>query len=116
MDVSHAAIEELLGYFVSEALGLTRGARIQNAADLPSDHREYLSNPMNKPRAWAAWHTKDGLVSACAAYDNEQALRIKAHVLLIAWRIAAREPHEGWWHCYPKRPREWIKGPGTQRN
>lgn len=113
-DASDTAVEKLLEYFLSEALGLTLEARIQDTSRLPTGHRRCLTNPIGKPRVCAAWHTNRGPVSACAAYDHGQAQRISAHVLLIEWWIAAAEYHEGWWHCYPQRPREWIKGPGTR--
>jgi hypothetical protein len=116
LDVSHAEIEKLLEYFASDALGLVLGARIQDASDLMARHRGLLTNPESKLRVWIAWHTDRGPVSACATYDDEQALRVSAHVLRISWWIAPCDHHEGWWHCYPKRPREWIKGPGTYRN
>ena len=31
--------------------------------------------------------------------------------LELKGRIGA-EYHDGWWHCYPKFPRDWIKGIG----
>jgi len=115
-DVPGAAIEELLEYFVSDALGLTLEGRIQDARDLPSVHRGCIASPKGKPNIWSAWRTNRGTVSACAAYDHEQALRMSAHVLWISWWIGPDEHHEGWWHCYPKRPGEWIKGSGTRDN
>jgi hypothetical protein len=116
LNVTREAIEELLEYFVTAALGLTLKARIQSASELPPGHRGCLTNQDSKPRVWAAWHTNGGPVSACAAYSHPQALRIGAYVLWIEWWIANLEHHEGWWHCYPNRPREWIKGSGTQNN
>jgi hypothetical protein len=115
-DVSRAAIEQLMEYFASDALGLVLGARMQDASDLMARHRGCLSDPENKLRVWVAWHTDRGPVSTCATYQQEQALRLGAHVLRIAWWIAPRDHHEGWWHCYPKRPREWIKGSGIHRD
>jgi hypothetical protein len=111
---SCATIQELLECFVSAAVGLTLEARIRDAGDLPEGHRGCLTSPNHNPRVWAAWHTNVGLVSLCASYDYGQALRMGAHVLCIEWWIASGEHCEGWWHCYPKRPREWIKGAGTQ--
>jgi hypothetical protein len=116
VDVSRAAIEQLLEYFASDALGLILGARIQDASDLTARHRGFLTDPESKLRVWVAWHTDKGPVSTCATYDREQALRMSAHVLRIAWCIAPRDHHEGWWHCFPKRPREWIKGCGIHRD
>jgi len=29
----------------------------------------------------------------------------------IVWWIGT-EHHDGWWHCYPKFPCDWIKGIG----
>jgi len=114
-EVSRVAVEELLEYFVSAALGLSLEVRVRDTGDVPAAHRGCLIHPSGSPRIWAAWKTNRGPVSACAAYDPEQSLRVSAHVLWIAWWIGSGEHHEGWWHCYPKRPREWIKGTGTQR-
>jgi hypothetical protein len=112
-DVSHAVIEDLLEYFVSAALGLTLKGRIRDVDDLPDAYRGCcLANPQIAARAWAAWHTDRGPLTASAIYDTEQAQRIGAHVLQITWWLAPFEYHESWWHCYPKRPHEWIKGPG----
>ena len=61
------------------------------------------------PTAWAAWHTDHGEVTVRAIYDDAQSLRVKAHVVKIAWWIEDKH-HDGWWHCYPKFPRDWIKG------
>lgn len=112
-EVSRATIQELLEYFISSGLGLTLEARIWDACDLPEDHRGCLSAPKIIPRVWAAWYTDVGPVTACAAYDYEQASRVGAHVLFIEWWVTSREHHESWWHCYPRRPRDWIKGSGT---
>jgi hypothetical protein len=115
-DVSRAAIEVLLQSFVSEALGLTIGTRIQDTSALSASHRVFLTNPESKLRIWVAWHTNKGPVSTCATYHQQQAVRIGAHVLHIAWLLAPNEHYEGWWHCYPRRPGEWIKGAGTHRD
>jgi hypothetical protein len=114
--VPPAGIVEFLEHFVSGALGLWLEARIQNASDLTKDHLGFLTNAQNKPRVWAAWRTNMGTLSACAAYEHELALRVRAHVLWIAWWITPGQHHEGSWHCYSKRPCEWIKGPGTRNN
>jgi hypothetical protein len=111
--MSRAALEELLEHFAAAALGLTLEARIGDASELPAGHRECLTNSQEKPNAWVAWHTNRGPVSARAAYDQEQSQRMAAHVLYIAWWIDLGEHHEGWWHCYPKRPNEWVKGRWT---
>jgi hypothetical protein len=116
VDVSRMAIEQLLEYFVLDALGLLLRGRIEDASDLTARHRGFLTDPESKLRVWVAWHTDRGQVSTCATYDHEQARRMSAHVLRIAWWIAPRDYHEGWWHCYPKRPREWIKGLGILRD
>lgn len=116
VDLSRTAIEQLLEYFASDALGLMLQARIPDASDLRARHRGFLTDPESKLRVWVAWHTDRGPVSMCAAYDHEQALRMSAHVLRLAWWFAPQDHHEGWWHCYPKRPREWIKGLGVSRS
>jgi hypothetical protein len=111
--MSRAALEGLLEHFAAAALGLMLEARIRDASELPAGHRQCLTNSHEKPNAWVAWHTNRGPVSARAAYDHEQSQRMAAHVLCLAWWIDLGEHHEGWWHCYPKRPNEWVKGRGT---
>jgi hypothetical protein len=109
-EVSAGVIGELLKYFVSDALGLTIEARIENACDLPPGCLRMPLDPQIKPRLRVGWRTDQGPIGVCAEYDHELKLRKGVHVLLIEWWIATREHHEGWWHCYPNRPREWIKG------
>lgn len=111
-NVSRSAIEELLEHFVSGALGLDIVSRIGQLSELPARHQERLAQLQSKGRIWAAWSTNRGPVSVSAEYDHAQAQRVQAHVLLLEWWIGPHEHHEGWWHCYPKRPREWIVGPG----
>lgn len=108
MDVS--VIEVLLESFATTALGLELTGRIRDLSQVP--HRLIcLEGSDLRPIAWAAWHTDRGVVSSRAVYDEAQSLRMKAHVLKIAWWIGA-EHHDGWWHCYRRFPRDWIKGPG----
>jgi hypothetical protein len=111
-DLSPAGIDELLGHFVTAALGLTLDGRIFDPDKLPPEHRGCLIDSTGRPRAWVAWHTHEGTVSACALYDRAQSAHMKAVVLRISWWIGTRIHHDGWYHCYPKRPREWIKGCG----
>lgn len=108
-DVSSSSIEDLLEHFVSAALGLTLESRILRPAELPSSHRSYSRDPSNRLQVWMAWHTNKGPVCACALYDLAQAQRMAAHVLKIDWWIARHEHHEGWWHCYRKRPRDGLR-------
>ena len=114
IDLPHAAMEELLHYFLCDAVGLTLTGRIEAARELPSAHRACAPDSTGKPRVWAAWQSSRGTVSAAVLCDREQSLRLGAHVLFISWWIGPQEHHEGWWHCYPKRPREWIKGTGQR--
>ena len=112
-DVPPAAIEELLQYFLADAVGLALEGRIEAARDLPPVHRACAADPAGKPQVWAAWQANRSIVSACVLYHPEQPRRMAAHVLFISWWIGS-EHHEGWWHCYPRRPREWIKGAGKR--
>ena len=110
--LSRIAIEELLEHFVVGALGLALEAPIRDLNDLPSGHLGSHREAVNKRPDWAAWQTNRGPVSACATYDQEQSQHVKAYVLLFEWWIPPHEHHKGWWYCYPKRPRDWIKGAG----
>jgi hypothetical protein len=111
-NVSRSAIEELMEHFVLGALGLDIASRIWQLSELPAHHRDALNKLQGNDRIWAAWSTNRGPVSVVAEYDHAQAQRVRAHVLLIGWWMEPGEHHENWWHCYPKRPREWICGPG----
>jgi hypothetical protein len=106
-------IGQLLEDFVLGALGLTLEARIEEMRSLPVSHQNGLSPSQTDLRAWVAWHTNKGAVTLCGTYDQLRSQTMRAHVLLIEWWVAPNEHHVGWWHCYPKRTREWIKGPGT---
>ena len=90
LDVSPAGIEELLGHFVTAALGLTLDGRILDPSKLPPEHRGCLIDSMGRPRAWIAWHTDEGTVSACALYDRAQSARMNANVLLLSTRRIGR--------------------------
>ncbi len=111
-NVSHSVIEELMEHFVSGALCLDIASRIRQLSELPAHQQDALTKWQCEGRIWAAWSTNRGPVSVCAEYDYAQAKRVKAHVLLIGWWMQPGEHHEHWWHCYPKRPREWIVGSG----
>ena len=112
VEESRAVIEKLMEYFIADALGLTLEARVPVIGLRPAAHGGRLKRSGRTP-VWAHWHTDRGSVTACGRYDHAQSRCVEAHVLWIVWWIAPHEHHEGWWHCYPKRPREWIKGIGT---
>jgi hypothetical protein len=109
---SRPEIEKLMEHFVSGALGLDIVSRIWTLSGLPAHHRDALTKLQCHGRIWAAWSTDRGPVSVAAQYDHDQAERVKAHVLLIGWWMEPGAHHEHWWHCYPKRPGEWISGIG----
>src|ERR1700730_2415269 len=109
---SNASAKTLLESFVSSALGLTIGPRVQNHSDLAAEYGISAQKANSDPRVCAAWETDRGPIYVCAKYDADQSARQNAHVLLIEWWLPRHEHHEGWWHCYPNRPREWIKGRG----
>jgi len=108
MEVS--TIEGLMESFATAALGLELTGRIRDLNQLP--HRlSCFEGSDQRPSAWVAWHTDRGVASFRAIYDEAQSLHVRAHVVKIAWWIGT-EHHDGWWHCYPKFPRDWIKGIG----
>ena len=105
-----SALEALLESFASTALGYELKGSIRDLSSL--QHRPGCADVVERgPTAWAAWHTGSGVLTLRATYDEAQSSRVKAHVMKIAWWIGA-EHHDGWWHCYPKFPRDWIKGIG----
>lgn len=109
-DLEVSAIEGLLESFATAALGLELKESIRDLSSSP--HRTSLTEASGLgPTAWAAWHTDRGVATLRAVYDEAQSQRVRAHVVKIAWWIG-KEHHEGWWHCHPKFPRDWIKGIG----
>jgi hypothetical protein len=104
------AIGGLLESFATAALGLELKGSVR---DLSIYLRGWsVSNACNQhPTVLGAWHTDRGGVTLSAVYDEAQSRRLNAHVMKIAWWIGA-EHHDGWWHCYPRFPRDWIKGIG----
>lgn len=108
LEVSH--LEELLESFATAALGLELKSRLKDLSALPH-HSSCGDVADDHLCARVAWHTERGVATLRAVYDEAQSLRVKAHVLKIAWWIGTVH-HDGWWHCYPKFPRDWIKGIG----
>jgi hypothetical protein len=113
MDVklSDAAIEQLLTHFVEGALGLDLPASQPTAN--ASAHFECPDNGSNRGHAvCVSWRTDRGTARICGVYDSTQSLRIRAHVLWLAWWLPSDIHHEGWWRCDQKRLNEWTKGRG----
>jgi hypothetical protein len=108
LDVS--ALEELLESFATAALGLELKSRIEDLSVLPH-HSSCCCVSATGPWARAAWNTERGVAIVRTVYDEVQSQRVRADVVKIAWWIGAVH-HEGWWHCYPKFSRDWIKGIG----
>jgi hypothetical protein len=104
------ALERLLESFATAALGLELKGRIEDLSSFPQSLG--LSDASGRDAvAHAAWHTDRGVAALRAVCDEAQSLRAMAHVIKIVWWIGV-EHHDGWWHCYPKFPRDWIKGIG----
>jgi hypothetical protein len=109
--VDSSAMEQLLKSFATSALGVELGARITDAHRLPPGHQRARTD-VQGPSGWCAWHTTSGPLTLLGRYDEAQSVLVKAHVLLFDWWMGDDEHHESWWHCYPKFPCDWIKGPG----
>lgn len=109
MDI--AVLAGLLENFATN-LGLQLQVRIKDPTSLPSDHRRMIEQPEQGLTTWAVWHTDRGIATLRVEYHAEHSARLKANVLLFKWWIGT-EHHEGWWHCYPKFPHDWIKGTGS---
>jgi len=113
MDVklSDAEIEQLLQHFIEGALGLNLSASKPTAS--ASDQFEYPSSVGNCGRAvCVSWQIDRGTARICGVYDSAQSLRIRAHVLWLAWWLPSDIRYEGWWRCDQKRLNEWTKGRG----
>jgi len=105
-----SAIEGLLESFATAALGLELRGRLLDLHSSP--HRSSCCDTSSADScARIAWHTDRGVATFRAVYDEHQSLKARAQIVNIAWWIGA-EHHDGWWYCYPKFPRDWIKGIG----
>jgi hypothetical protein len=113
-DQSSTDIEQLLANFLSAAAGLILQDALRDSDAVRAQRHSNAPSPHTDPPVWAAWKTARGTVSACGTYDRTQSQRLGANVLHIEWWIAPDTHHEGWWHCYAKRPGEWIKGRGGE--
>jgi hypothetical protein len=110
--VSPTGVEQLLGHFLVGALGLTLGSAIRDAGAAPA--RGVGPGLHTDPSVCAAWNTERGVVRICGTYDRGQSLQLSLHVLLIEWWIAPAIHHRSWWRCSARRPREWMKGYGSE--
>jgi hypothetical protein len=99
--------------FVTAALGLDIVSQIGELTELPPHHRDCLAKIQCDRRIWAAWITEAGPLTLSAEYDPAQSQSVKAYVLYFEWWIGVGQSHgRNWWHCYPKRPGEWISSNG----
>ena len=113
-DQSRTDLGRLLDAFIVGTQGVALHTRINEPdfAKLPHAFRAHLDTALSLRRPWAAWSTDQGYRIAWGDYDPEQSARLRGHVLYIEWCLPPDEHHAGWWHCYPKRPREWTCGRG----
>jgi hypothetical protein len=111
VEASRKLIEELLGFFLSGAVGLELRERIAQMEKLPGSHRERLSALEESP-IWIAWVTSVGVVSATGRYDAEQSRRTYSHVVFIDYWVSPDTHHASWWRADPQRPTEWTAGRG----
>ena len=109
--VDSSGIEQLLESFATSALGIDLRSRLTDTHLSPAS-RQRMRTDVQGPTAWCAWGSASGPLTLLGRYDEVQSSLVKAHVLLLEWWIGDGVHHEGWWHCYPKFPRDWIKGPG----
>jgi hypothetical protein len=109
--VDSFGIEQLLESFATWALGLDLGPRLADAHLLPAIQQR-MRTDVQGPSGWCAWASASGPLTLLGRYDEVQSSLVKAHVLLLEWWIGEGDHHEGWWHCYAKFPRDWIKGAG----
>jgi len=100
-----------MAYFLTSALGLNLCARISRTDDFPID-ASLDAQHLSGPREEACWQTDVGIVRARGIYDAGHSQLLHAHVLLLYWWLPGGVYHQGWWHSYPRHPREWIKGRG----
>ena len=102
-------IEGLMESFATAALGLELKGRLHDWHSVL--HRSSSFDASVFVPCAASWDTTRGIMTLRVVYDEAKSLRVQAHVLKVAWWLGA-EHHDGWWHCYPKFPRDWIKGIG----
>jgi hypothetical protein len=105
-----SAVEGLLESFATAALGLELKGRLLDLKSLPLSS-SCCDSSSDDPLARIAWYTDRGVGTLRAVYEEVQSHKVSAHVVRIAWWIGT-EHRDGWWHCYAKWPRDWIKGIG----
>lgn len=82
-------------------------------SELPVHHRTLIAKCLKQGPIAISWLTDHGPMSLVADYDTAQSRLIRAHVFYFEWLIEPGGIHGNyWWHCYPKRPGEWIAGRG----
>jgi hypothetical protein len=107
VEASRKLIEDLLGFFLSGAVGLELRERIEQLEKMPGPHRE-RPVALGEGAVWVAWATNIGVVSATGGYDLEQSRRMTEHVLLIDWWLPSGTHHSSWWRANPQHPTEWT--------
>jgi hypothetical protein len=111
VDPDSTAIQQLLESFATSALGVELGARIDDAP-LPTS-LQYIRIDAHGLFGRCSWQTSSGPLTLLGWHDKVQSELVAAHVLLFELWIGTEKHQYGWWHCYPKFPRDWIKGRGT---
>jgi hypothetical protein len=109
-DLSHTDLENLLGGFLTGTQSVELKARVTEMGDLPESYRKHLQGAQAQGRAWAAWWTDSGILTAWCDYDIVASRKQHAFVLYIAWAGAACGQHALWCYCYPDRPTDWVIG------
>jgi hypothetical protein len=109
-----SALRAFVESFATDALGLKLGDPISDKRQLP--HLLEGVRDRESPEDGSvgfAWQTDRGAFIALVRYDEARSALVKAHVFYLDWKIGS-DHHGGWYHAYPKFPRDWIKGPGRE--
>jgi hypothetical protein len=109
-----SALRAFVESFATDALGLNLGELISDTRRLPHLLEGVRDRESTEEGSvgWA-WQTNRGAFVARVRYDEARSALVKAHVFYFDWKIGG-EHHGGWYHAYPKFPRDWVKGLGRE--
>jgi hypothetical protein len=114
-DLSRSDVENLLGGFLTGALGLEPETRLTETAELPMACQSHLRLAETSGRAWTAWSTPLGPTAAWGEYDIQGSKNLFAFLLLVEWWDVPSGHHALWAYCDPRRRTEWTIGKGQHR-
>jgi hypothetical protein len=109
---ARADVESLLSGWLAGTQCIELRCRITALADLPAACLKYVIEAQEAGRAWVAWSTELGPMSAWGDYDQRQSEQMRVHVMFIEWWHPSSGHHGLWARADPYRPTDWTFGRG----